>query len=387
MSGSPVGTRSDRVKILTLCYEYPPVGGGGGRVAARVASQLALRGHQVQVQTAGVGRLPRREIIDGVEVFRAPSFRRREDTCTVPEMALYIATSFWPALRLARGGKPDVIHAHFAVPTGVVACPVAALSGVPCVLTAHLGDVPGGVPEQTAGLFRLVNPFARLIWRRASRATAVSQHVASLAREAYGIDCRIIPNGIEIREKAPIRVHSTVRFLLAGRLSVQKNPLLALRALSRIKDASWRLDVVGDGPLLPEVQQTARELQIADRVRLHGWLPAEGVQKMMEDADVLLMPSLHEGLAMAAVEALQYGLAIVASRVDGMRDVVEEGVNGFLCGFDDREFASALQRLLADPVLLTQMRESSRQRVGSFDIRRSVDAYEEVLLEAAARRG
>lgn len=87
------------MKILVLCYEYPPIGGGGGRVAAQVAKELARRGHEVRVLTAGMSHLPRRFDDEGVEVIRIPSFRRREDTCTVPEMALYLLTSFFPALR------------------------------------------------------------------------------------------------------------------------------------------------------------------------------------------------------------------------------------------------------------------------------------------------
>ena len=79
----------------------------------------------------------------------AASGRRVPDTCTVPEMGLYCATSFLPALRHIRQWKPDVVHAHFAVPTGALAWAVSGLTGVPYVLTAHLGDVPGGVPDQT----------------------------------------------------------------------------------------------------------------------------------------------------------------------------------------------------------------------------------------------
>ncbi|MGC2577728.1 MAG: glycogen/starch synthase, partial [Terrimicrobiaceae bacterium] len=80
------------MKILVLCYEYPPIGGGGGRIAAQVASSLARRGHAVRVLTGGMRHLPRREVRDLVEVVRPFSFRRREDTCTVPEMALYLVS-------------------------------------------------------------------------------------------------------------------------------------------------------------------------------------------------------------------------------------------------------------------------------------------------------
>src|SRR5947209_6854345 len=86
------------VKILVLCYEYPPLGGGGGRVAKNVAEGLAARGHSVRVQTAALGWKSSRETLNGVDVFRTMSGRKAADTCTVQEMGMYVGTSFSPTL-------------------------------------------------------------------------------------------------------------------------------------------------------------------------------------------------------------------------------------------------------------------------------------------------
>src|SRR5438128_418300 len=126
------------MKVLVLCYEYPPIGGGGGRVAKSIAEALAARGHEMRVQTAALGWRSIRETIGGVEIFRTASGRRAPDTCRVHEMAAYCATSFFSARRHVREWRPDVIHAHFAMPTGLLAR--AAHGRTPYVLTAHLGD-------------------------------------------------------------------------------------------------------------------------------------------------------------------------------------------------------------------------------------------------------
>lgn len=376
------------MKILVLCYEYPPVGGGGGRVAAQVATALVQRGHQVTVHTSGMAHLPRREERDGVVIERSPCFRRREDTCSVPEMAAYVLAGFFPAWRLARREKPDVIHAHFAVPTGALAFAVSRLTGIPYVLTAHLGDVPGGVPEQTAHLFRLVDPVARIFWKCAARVTAVSSFVAGLARRAYGIEPVTIRNGIPARPMArPPQAQARPRLLLVGRLSVQKNPLLALRALALVRDLDWSFDVIGEGPLGADLRAEVQTLGLEDRVTFHGWLAGEAVSALMEQSDILLMTSLHEGLPMAGVEALQHGLAVIGSAIGGLQDVVEEGKNGFLCPFDPAAFAGRLREVLSDPARLTALRQGSRELARRFDFGDSVGAYEKVLLEAAARVG
>ena len=374
------------MKVLVLCYEYPPVGGGGGRVAAQVAAKLSERGHQIRVLTARVENLPRREFSNGVEVRRILSFRRKKDTCTVPEMGLYVLTGLFPAWNLARRWRPDVIHAHFAVPTGVIACPVAMATGVPFVLTAHLGDVPGGVPEQTAALFRVINPVARFIWRRAAQTTAVSSHVAALANSAYGVKSRIILNGVERAMPPRMEVKECVRILFASRMSVQKNPVLALRALAMARDLPWKLTMAGDGPLLAQTRQEAERMGLGERIAFRGWLAAEDVRQCMEESDLLLMTSLHEGLPMIAVEALQHGMAIVASDIGGLHDVVDHNENGILCQLTPDSFAAALRRLLSDTALLLEMRKRSRRKSSEFDLNRSVDAYENVLLEAASLR-
>lgn len=384
----PIGRPGrDEVKILLLCYEYPPVGGGGGRVAAQVAAKLALRGHQIRVVTAGMDHLPRREVRDRVEILRPRSFRRREDTCTVPEMGLYVATNLLPVLREARRWHPDVIHAHFAVPTGPVALATRLLTGVPYVLTAHLGDVPGGVPEQTDHLFRRLGPFLGPIWRKAQAVTAVSRFVADLAAKAYGVHPMVIHNGVESVAFAGFEIHSPCRIVMAGRLSIQKNPLLAIAALALIKETDWSLDVIGDGPLRIEMEAAAQRLGVAGRVHLHGWLSESDVAQVMARCDILLMTSLHEGLPMVAIEALQWGLAIVGSQIGGLRDVVDEGRNGFLCELTATGFADKLKRLVTTPTLLEQMRRASREKAAQFDLERIVSAYEGVLQESSVRAG
>ena len=374
------------MKILVLCYEYPPIGGGGGRVAAQVAASLARRGHEVRVLTAGMRHLPRRETRDRVEVLRPPSFRRREDTCSVPEMALYLASNLFPVLREARNWRPDVIHAHFAVPTGPLALAAKMFTGIPYVLTAHLGDVPGGVPEQTDHLFRFLGPFVSPVWRGARRVTAVSRFVAGLANKAYGVAPIVIPNGVRQIAHNEMRVHSPRRIVMAGRLSIQKNPLLAMEALALIKEMDWSLDVVGDGPLKSDMRALAEELGIGERVTQHGWISSDRVAQLMAEADILLMPSLHEGLPMVAIEALQHGLAIVGSRIAGMRDIVEEGVNGFLCELSPAAFAQKLREVLADGEMLEKMRRASHELAGEFDLEKTVTAYEGVLEESRLRR-
>jgi glycosyltransferase involved in cell wall biosynthesis len=374
------------MKILVLCYEYPPVGGGGGRVAAAVAEGLAHNGHEVRVVSAGLRHLPSEAEVNGVTVLRPQSFRRREDTCSVPEMALYLLTAFFPVWKICRVWKPDVIHAHFVVPTGALALALHLLTRIPYVLTAHLGDVPGGVPEQTNSLFRVLGPFIRPIWKRAVAVSAVSGFVANLAANNCGVHATIILNGVPmIPPPATLQVGKPPRIVMLGRLSIQKNPLLAIRALALVKDLPWHFEVIGEGPLYAAMRELVRTSGLEGRVTFSGWLAGDEVSKRLGMADVLLMTSTSEGLPMAGIEALRHGLAIVGSRIGGLTDVIDDGENGFFCNLAPEAFAKSLRSILSDSDSLLRMRQTSLAKALAFNLPDRVRDYEALLGRVAIK--
>ncbi len=375
------------MKILVLNYEYPPVGGGGGRLTQKLCESLAALGHEVRVLTAGMAHLPGRETINGVLILRPQSLRRKEDTCSVLEMALYLITALPTALWEAWTWRPDVVHAHFVVPSGVLALAVKMLTLRPYVVTAHLGDVPGGVPDQTAGLFKLAAPLAWLVWHQASATTAVSSHVAGLARKAWGRAPEVILNGIPpLITPLPSPRMGPLRLIMVGRLSVQKNPLLAIEALSKIAEEPWQLEVIGDGPLAEAMKAAAASRGLTAKIHWSGWLGEAEVRKKLEQSDVLLMPSLQEGLPMAAVEALWHGLAIIGSRIGGLNDVISDKKNGNLCDLNPGSFAAAIHDLIRSPDSLLSMKRESLTLARHFDFAHCVASYENTLRTAKNKK-
>jgi len=370
------------VKILVLNYEYPPIGGGGGRVSQDLGRQLARRGRQITVLTSHIRGLPREDWDDGVRVRRVRCLRRRADRCTVPEMFAYVAAAIGPAVALARRWQPDLMHVHFAVPTGPVAYLVHRLTGIPYVITAHLGDVPGGVPEQTDRLFRWLRPFTVPVWRTAHTVTAVSSFVASLAEQAYAISPVVIPNGLDLSRYPSVvrRPSSPTRFVWVGRFQAQKNLLFGLRRLADVRHLGWHLDLVGDGSDRLEAEQFTRDAGLGDRVTFHGWVAPDEADRIMARADVLYVTSLSEGLSVVTIQALACGLAVVGSRIGGVADVVEDGVNGLLCSLEDPEaFVKALRSVCEEPDMLTRMKVASRAKANRFDLERVTDRYEEIF--------
>lgn len=376
------------MKILVLCYEYPPIGGGGGRVAKTVAEALVQRGHEVRVQTAALGLDSEREQIGGVDVHRTASGRSVPDTCRVHEMGLYCATSFFPTLRHIREWRPDVIHAHFAMPTGMLAWAAHRVTKVPYVLTAHLGDVPGGVPDQTDKLFRLIGPVAKAVWKNAAATTAVSSFVQRLASESYQRDVERVLNGIDLTgTPAPAPSGDVPRIVFVGRFNPQKCPDFLIDVLAKLATKSWQATLIGDGPVMPVVRKKIEQYQLTDRVTLTGWLDGASVEQLVREADIFVMPSTSEGLPVAAIEALKQGLAIAASDIPGVMDIVTNGVNGLLLPVQDLSaWSDGLDALLDNRDRLTAFKQASSQKAHDFDLGDVVDQYEAILISAANRQ-
>ncbi|MGH7752549.1 MAG: glycosyltransferase family 4 protein, partial [Gemmatimonadales bacterium] len=109
------------MRILSLCYEFPPLGGGGARVVHGLSRELVRLGHEVDVVTMGRQGLPRREDVHGVQVYRVPCVRRALHVCTAPEAFSYLLGALPVALKLAKHRRYDLNHTHFIFPDGVIA--------------------------------------------------------------------------------------------------------------------------------------------------------------------------------------------------------------------------------------------------------------------------
>lgn len=374
------------MKILVLVHEFPPIGGGGGRAAYDICRGLVQRGHQITVLTSHLHNLAKSEMVEGIQVYRLPSLRKEAYRASLISMSTFVITGLLKGLETIGVWSPDIIHSHFAVPAGALGWILSWLTGVPYILTIHLGDVPGGVPEKTDRWFRWIRPFTPPIWRRARRVVAVSKYTQELAAKLYTVNMEIIPNGVELSQESSheIKVQSPVQVVFAGRFMPQKNPVQVVKILSELRNLDWRCSMMGDGPLFDAVQREVNELRLSDRFKLTGWVSPENVLSQFDKSDILFMPSLSEGLPVTGVQALAKGLALVVSKVGGFVDLVTEGKNGFLVEPTNSErFVNCLRGLISNPDTLMLFRKASLAKAHEFDLSRVITKYEEILQNSA----
>lgn len=373
------------MKILLICHEYPPIGGGSATVASGLARALAGE-HEVTVLTTGYRGLPAEERQGTVTVRRARTLRRAVYGASPPELIAFTLAALWLGIRLCRGQHFDGCVAIQGIPAAWVAWPLGWLFRLPYLVALVGADVPGFLPERFDRLHRIVGPLTRRTWRRAAAVAANSESLRALAERTarplgvavdtvlYGVDTELHRPPDTGRDAWPVRV------LFVGRLSTQKGPGYLVdavaRAHARLRGRA-RVVVVGDGEEREALEARVRAEQLDDVISFRGWLSREDLARCYREASVFVLPSLDEGRSQAVLEAMACGLAVVATTIDGNAGLVEPGVNGLVVPPRD---AAALADALATvvdlgPSKLAAMGDASRTRVAASSWREAATTY------------
>ena len=290
---------------------------------------------------------------------------------------------------IVAGGAYDIVHTHISK-AGILGRLAARRIGTPVALHTYHGVIEEvGGASLRADVFRRIERCAAG-WSDAL--VAVSRFVARQWQDmAVGSEdqYRVIPNGIDVDHYAAgeaLALAGSPRLVVVGSLTREKGIEVALRALAHLggEFPDLRFYVVGDGPLRSELEALAGRLGLTARVDFVGI--QQDVRSYFAGCDLVLMPSLREGMGLAAVEAMAAERAVVASRTGGLPEVVAEDETGLLVPPSDAQaLAAAVAALLRDPQRRQAMGRAGQARArGAFSRQRSLAAlaavYEELLV-------
>ena len=326
------------MRILLVSQMYPgPDAPDLGTFVAQVERELVARGHEIELavlDTRAGGKLR------------------------------YLTL----ARRTLAAARPDVVYAHFLVPSGLV----AALAGrAPLVVTAHGRDV------RNIGAFPGVAASTRLVVRRAAAVICVSrylqQELETKLPEARG-KVEVVSSGVDrelfaVTEPPP----GPPGFLCVGALDERKNVLRLADAFAQLGEGT--LTFAGDGPL-------RSKLEGREQVRLLGGVPHGEIPGLLAACRVLAQPSLVEPLGQALLEAMACGRSVLATRIGGPPEFVPPEVGALADPLD----VEAMTRGLEQAASLPCPNEAAREATAEHDVRRQAERIEAILSRAAALR-
>ena len=384
------------MRILFCNYEYPPLGGGGGVINARLAEELARR-HEVTVLTSRALGLPAVSEESGVRVIRASvAFRKQESAASMVSMATFLPSGARRGKRLLRGETFDVLNTHFVLPTGPLGHYLARRGRIPNVLSVHGGDLYDPSKKMSPHRHALLRSCVRWLLNRADAVVGQSKNTLANVRKYYvdRIEGHLIPLGIvrPADEGAASKTDLGARpgdllLVTVGRLIARKGLEQLILLTERLKDLEIRLMVIGSGPEEERLRQLSHERNVADRVNFLGFVSEAEKFRILRACDFYVSTSQHEGFGLVFLEAMAAGLPVVCYDFGGQTDFLTDGETGHLVSLNDlSRFETACRNLLQDNTKRAKTGLRSAEIVEDFFIERCAEKYETLFEEVVERR-
>jgi colanic acid/amylovoran biosynthesis glycosyltransferase len=312
------------------------------------------------------------------------------------------------ALRLGAWSAPDLAHQLAYVVQGVVLWDRCRAAGVEHV-HAHLANVGSDVASVAALLGGDELSWSFTMHGPTEFYNVRHFHLAEKARDARFVICisefarsqlmtliepehwgklRVVHCGVDVERFARVdhdRNHDPVQIACVGRLVPEKGQPLLIEAVAAIarSGADVRVTFAGDGPERPALEQLATELRVADRIEFLGAVPHTDVDELLRRTDIFCLPSFAEGVPIVLMEAMAMELPVVASRVMGIPELIEDRVSGRLVAPGSlSNLVDALSDLVSDPDQRRQLGRAGRTQVASqFELRANAERLREVYGE------
>jgi glycosyltransferase involved in cell wall biosynthesis len=358
------------VKIACIIHSLD--GGGAERVMARLASQLAQRGHAVTLITLDDAAGDRHDV--DPRVARLP-LAVMSDSRGLVQKWLHVRRRVRAVRRAITASDPEVVLS-FCDRTNILAL-MSVGKRVPVVI-AERSD-----PRQQS-LGAVWEALRRQTYPKAARIIALTDTAAQNLQPLSPQPVAVIASAVDPPPCFSDRgVASANRLILGvGRLEPEKgfDRLLEAFAEATATRTDWTLRILGEGSQRQSLQQLADRLEVAPRVTMPGWI--RPVWDELSRATLFVLPSRYEGLPSALLEAMAAGVPSVAADCEsGPRAIIDHETDGLLVANDVSGLAAGITRMIADPSLRESLGHQGKNVVDRFPWHSLVEQYEQVLRE------
>lgn len=383
------------MNIVMITNTYTPHVGGVARSVVSFSHALRERGHQVLVVAPTFDQMPKDEM-NVIRLSALQNFNGSDFSVRLP-LPGFIGDRI-------EGFEPNVVHTHHPFLMGDTALRIARYVQVPLVFTHHTmyerytHYVPGDSPAMQEFAIRLATEYANLC----DHVIAPSQSIAKILRER-GVMPPItsLPTGIDAERFCSPDNGDAFRwchnidadaFVVGhvGRLAPEKNLPLLARVLARFTRSRQdvRVLIVGEGPSRPQVERVFRKAGIADQLLMTGTLTGDDLVDAYHAMDVFAFASQSETQGVVLAEAMTAGVPVVAVDSPGVREIVHDGINGYLLPEEDAVGMVEALMSVADAAAddRASMRRAAQKTSVSFSLEHCTDRLLDVYADAVNAR-
>ncbi|MCX5903427.1 MAG: glycosyltransferase family 4 protein [Proteobacteria bacterium] len=372
------GTKEKPTIVFVIRYFHPFIG-GLEKKTLNLASALIERGMRIEIITSRFyPAWPEKDLVKNVPAYRLPSPRIK-----VLGAFVFLVALCWYLYK--QRTRIKIIHTFQVGYSSAAAIVMGKLLSKPTILNLSGSGIDGDIMRHKR------TPWGRLFLffcRSASRIVILNTEMYQELKSIAYVDTSIvkIPNGVDLATyrgtdnkqlwKKKIGIDTEKVILYTGRLAAEKGVAFLIRAYAALSlPQPTKLYILGAGPQLSALQKFLRQHNLLSTVTILP--PVEDILPFLYGADIFVMPSRSEGLSNSILEAMACGLPVIATRVEGNTDLIEDGVNGLLVAPDDEgNLVNALTQLLTRPEKAAALGQRARQMVcEKYDLQSMVGQY------------
>ena len=300
--------------ILVLNYEFPPLGWWASPVSYELSKWYVDLWYTVDVITMWYKNLPEFENVDWINVYRVKCLRTKKQVCHPWEQATYLYSWYKKAKELLKTKKYDICHAHFIIPTWVIALKLKKEFNIPYIITAHGSDVIWYNPR-----FSFLYKFLKKPWNNIlENSKKIISPSKYLKEKIENINPKIkeklevIPNWIEKDKFKPLKKEKYI--LTVSRLQKSKWIQDLIEAVKNIELWEWKIKIVWDWPYKGTLEKMVKNYKLEDKVKFLSWIDnkSEEMEELYGKASIFCQPSFFENASIVLLEAMQSWCAIIA---------------------------------------------------------------------------
>jgi glycosyltransferase involved in cell wall biosynthesis len=355
------GSLGHPMRLLVLCYELPPVGGGTGVACSQVLRLLSLRQDlRIEVISSSPSPEAQRYTSGNMTVHLLPVGKRQLSFWQPDELLRWMVGAARLARKLAREAPFDLCHCWSGLPSGIVGWWLRDRQ--PYLVSLRGSDVPGYNRRLRWLDPLLLRHLARRVWGHSAGVFAVSPTLRSMAQAtAPELTIGVLPNGVDGDFFQPRQNLGRASFVFAGRLIERKGVDTLFQAVRIVatRHPQLRLTVAGDGPEREALLTLRETLGIGAQVSLVGRLDREQLARTLGDAGVIVLPAVTDAMPNVVLEGMAAGMAVIATDTSASSIVDDNGQ--LVPARDPGALAAAIERYLDDPELLAAHQRRSRE--------------------------